>query len=104
MRVLLGNGANVNYQDKDAWTPLQQAVNSGLVREARCLLRHGADMEIRTTDDGLTVLERVQDMKEGEGDEATNRAELLDLLHVVRSQRRAQTETYPKTVAEDREK
>jgi serine/threonine-protein phosphatase 6 regulatory ankyrin repeat subunit B len=103
MRVLIGNGANVNYQDKDAWTPLQQAVNSGLVREARCLLRHGADMEIRTTDDGLTVLERVQDMKEG-GDEATNRAELLDLLHVVRSQRISETETYRKTVAKETEK
>ena len=60
--LLIEHGANVNYADRDNWTPLHQAVHNGDYDSAQRLLDAGADINIRTTDDGLTVMERVRDM------------------------------------------
>ncbi|KAF2656533.1 ankyrin [Lophiostoma macrostomum CBS 122681] len=58
--ILLDHGANVNYGDKDNWTPLHQAVHKREVDLVELLLSAGADVNVRTTDDGLTVEERMR--------------------------------------------
>jgi ankyrin repeat protein len=60
-RELIRYGADVNYKDGEGWTPLHQAVFEGDAEVARVLIEEGADVEVRTTDDGLTVLERADD-------------------------------------------
>lgn len=60
--MLIRHGADVNYADKDGWTPLHQAVLHGDIEVSRSLVELGADLHARTTDDGLTVLERAQDI------------------------------------------
>ncbi|KAF1953309.1 ankyrin [Byssothecium circinans] len=60
---LIQHGADINYADRDGWTPLHQAVYNRDRRVARLLVLEGADVHARTTDDGLTVLERADDVE-----------------------------------------
>jgi ankyrin repeat protein len=60
--VLIDNGANVNYKDKDEWSPLHQAIYRRDYEFAEVLRMNGADAEVRTTDDGLSVMERAMDL------------------------------------------
>ena len=64
--VLIANGANVNYKDKDGWSPLHQAIHKRDYELAEVLLMSGADagaeIRVRTTDDGLSVMERAMDL------------------------------------------
>lgn len=64
--VLIVNGANVNYKDKDGWSPLHQAIHKRDYELAAVLRMSGADagaeIRVRTTDDGLSVMERAMDI------------------------------------------
>lgn len=64
---LIEGGADVHYADQDGWTPLHQAVNSGDVEVAKLLVAAGAKLGCRTTDDGLTVMERAMDLEDWGG-------------------------------------
>jgi hypothetical protein len=61
--MLIKHGANVHYADKDGWTPLHQAVCNGDTNVAIALVEAGAKLDARTRDDGLSVLERAEDME-----------------------------------------
>lgn len=92
-KVLIDHGANVNYADRDLWTPLHQAVESNQLEEARMLLIAGADMSIRTTDDGLTVRERAEDKQNK--DVRENFLKLLDEFEVSRWRESEDEKLYP---------
>lgn len=62
--LLIKRGANVNYEDKDGWTPLHQAVFNKELTSVGILMRAGAEIDVRTTDDGLNVLERAEDTED----------------------------------------
>jgi ankyrin repeat protein len=66
-RILIDHGADVNYADKDDWTPLHQAVHKRDTALVKLLLSAGADFKIRTTDDGLTIEERMQHVDDVRG-------------------------------------
>lgn len=68
VELLLKHGANANHADKDGWTPLHQAVYNDMEETALVLIRAGATLDARTTDDELTVLERATDMEKWELD------------------------------------
>jgi hypothetical protein len=63
VEMLIKHGANVHYADKDGWTPLHQAVCNGDTNVAIALVEAGAKLDARTRDDGLSVLERAEDME-----------------------------------------
>jgi len=64
VEMLIASGADVHYKDKDGWTALHQAVFNGDTEAALVLVDEGANVDARTTDDGLTVIERAEDMWE----------------------------------------
>ncbi|ORY15589.1 ankyrin repeat-containing domain protein, partial [Clohesyomyces aquaticus] len=64
VELLISRGANVDYADKDNWTPLHQAVSNKDYHTAVQLVRAGASVDVRTTDDGLTVMERAKDLND----------------------------------------
>ena len=43
INALLDMGANINYQDKDKWTPLQWAINNHQWAVVELLIKRGAD-------------------------------------------------------------
>jgi len=59
---LIANGANVNYKNKDGWSPLHQAIHERDYGLAEVLQMNGAEVGLRTTDDGLSVMERAMDI------------------------------------------
>lgn len=84
LRELIARGANVNYADRDGWTPLHQAISSAEFDCAAELLRAGADMEARTTDDGFKPMERAQNLKNVEESEM-----MIDVLYAAKRTKRA---------------
>ena len=77
--ILLDHGANLDYADKDEWTPLHQAVYKEEYGLVELLLSAGADSTVRTTDDGLTVEERMRHL-----DCINGRAVLIPILRKAR--------------------
>jgi ankyrin repeat protein len=61
-KLLIERGANIHYADADNWTPLHQAVFNSDLETCAALLRAGADVYVRTTDDGLNIIERAMDI------------------------------------------
>jgi ankyrin repeat protein len=60
---LLAAGASVNLKGINDWTPAHMAAASDDVEALRILVRHGADLSIRTTiDDYATPLEEAQNL------------------------------------------
>jgi len=55
VEMLLKNGANPNYRDKDGWTPLHYAAYRGRVDVAELLIKHGAEINAKDND-GATPL------------------------------------------------
>ena len=47
IRLLLENGADINVQNTDGWTPLHRASSDGLQEAVRLLLEHGADVVVK---------------------------------------------------------
>lgn len=87
MRRLLARGANVNYADRDGWTPLHQTISSVEDDCAAELIKAGADLSARTTDDGMTPMERAQNLK------VQSEAELMmDVLWAGMRRKRARKE------------
>lgn len=72
--ILIDFGANVNYANKDNWTPLHRAVSSMDNYMVEILLKAGADVDVRTTDDGLNVMERAEDIPHKEYSEVAVRS------------------------------
>jgi ankyrin repeat protein len=60
--ILIAYGANVNYKDKDNCSPLHQAIAKRCYGLVEVLLMNGAEIDVRTTDDGLTAMERAMDI------------------------------------------
>ncbi|KAF2796222.1 ankyrin [Melanomma pulvis-pyrius CBS 109.77] len=58
--ILVHFGANVNYADKDNWTPLHQTVSCMRRSVVEALLVAGTDVDFRTKDEGLNVMERAK--------------------------------------------
>jgi ankyrin repeat protein len=48
LNLLIQAGATINLQARTGWTALHSAADNGHVEAARCLLRHKADMSIRS--------------------------------------------------------
>ena len=77
VQFLLRQGANVNAQRDDLWTPLHLAINVGNLKVARMLLEHQADVNVRN-DEGqaplhlLSIWKALQDE-----DEESDLAKLL---------------------------
>jgi ankyrin repeat protein len=63
---LIANGANVNYKNKNGWSPLHQAIHERDYGLAEILLMNGAKVGVRTMDDGLSVMERAMDIPKQE--------------------------------------
>jgi ankyrin repeat protein len=61
-QALLDYGADVNHTDPNGWTPVHHAVNRCWVKVYAVLVRNGADLDLKTSDDGLTARERLQRM------------------------------------------
>ncbi|CAO2650642.1 Nn.00g019340.m01.CDS01 [Neocucurbitaria sp. VM-36] len=74
-RLLVENGAELDYRDPWGWTPAHWAVERRSVGAFRVLVASGADVMARTEDDGLSVVERI----EGIADERV-RWRFLDVL------------------------
>lgn len=94
VKTLIARGANVNYKDRDCWTPLHQAVENDHFEEAKMLLHAGADMSVRTTDDGMTVRERAEDKEDKEV--AKNFVKLLDEFEEFRRKKAEHEKSLPK--------
>ncbi|KAI4686635.1 uncharacterized protein J4E84_005916 [Alternaria hordeiaustralica] len=58
-QALIDHGAHVNHTDENGWTPLHYAVSRCWVKAFAVLRQAGADMDMRTRDDGLSVKERL---------------------------------------------
>ncbi|KAI4946132.1 hypothetical protein J4E91_007575 [Alternaria rosae] len=58
-QALIDHGANVNHADENGWTPLHYAVSRCWVKAFAVLRQAGADMDMRTRDDELSVTERL---------------------------------------------
>lgn len=87
IRLLLEAGADIHYADKDGWTPLHQAVHAGDTEAALILVQAGASVEPRTTDDGLTVRERVVDMWKWSEKRQVVRPKVLKMAAMQREQK-----------------
>jgi len=70
LRLLLEHGADINVQNRIAWTPLIMASFNGAVEVVRLFLENSADVEAKTSD-GKTALQ----VAAGEGHE-----EVVELL------------------------
>ncbi len=46
-RILLAHGADINARDKAGWTPLDHAIETGLVRMPEALAKVGAKKGVR---------------------------------------------------------
>ncbi|KAL1607807.1 Ankyrin repeat and SAM domain-containing protein 6 [Paraconiothyrium brasiliense] len=98
--MLIRAGADIHYADKDGWTPLHQAVLAGTAGVAIKLLDAGASLDARTTDDGLTVRERANDMWSwGEGCRSV-RPQLLQIAADRREERQRKEAAGTKVVEE----
>ncbi|EUC37610.1 hypothetical protein COCCADRAFT_33139 [Bipolaris zeicola 26-R-13] len=60
--LLLDHGANVNHAEPNGWTPVHRAIERCWVNAFEVLVRHGADLEAKTNDDGLSARERMRSM------------------------------------------
>ena len=60
--LLLDHGANVNHAEPNGWTPVHRAIERCWVNAFEVLVRNGADLEARTTDDELSARERMRRM------------------------------------------
>lgn len=58
-RLLLDRGADIEAKDKYGWTPLHQAVGFRNLKVFAELVAHGGDIGSRSTDDCLSVFERI---------------------------------------------
>ncbi|KAI4912360.1 uncharacterized protein J4E92_009990 [Alternaria infectoria] len=58
-QALIDHGAHVNHADENGWTPLHYAVSRCWVKAFAVLRQAGADMDMKTRDDGLSVKERL---------------------------------------------
>jgi ankyrin repeat protein len=63
-QLLVGRGAHVNHKSGHDWTSLHRAVASGDVEMFTILMKAGGDVGARTTDDGLDVLERIEEVED----------------------------------------
>jgi ankyrin repeat protein len=63
-QLLITHGANVNHREEDGWTGLHRAVESGDIEMFNVLLKAGGDVGARTRDDGLNVIERIEEVKD----------------------------------------
>jgi L-ascorbate metabolism protein UlaG (beta-lactamase superfamily) len=54
--ALVINGAKVNLLSNDGFTPLQYAVRSGNIEAVRCMLDHGAFLNVKDEEQGCTEL------------------------------------------------
>jgi ankyrin repeat protein len=66
VQVLITHGADVHRKDRNGWTCLHRAVREGNVDIFKVLLGAGANVTVRTTDDGLDVCERIEDVEDEE--------------------------------------
>lgn len=60
--ALVQHGADVHHAEPNGWTPLHHAVDRCWVKTYEVLLDNGADVNAKTSDDGLTVTERMERM------------------------------------------
>ncbi|KAI4679461.1 hypothetical protein J4E81_010407 [Alternaria sp. BMP 2799] len=58
-QALIDHGADVNHADENGWTPLHYAVSKCWVKAFTVLRQAGADMDMRTRDNGLSIQERL---------------------------------------------
>jgi ankyrin repeat protein len=65
-QILITHGADVHCKDRNGWTCLHRAVREGNVDIFKVLLGAGANVTVRTTDDGLDVCERIEDVEDEE--------------------------------------
>jgi ankyrin len=61
-QILNDHGADIDHIDKKGLTLLHRAVIYEDVELFRTLLKNGASTQVRATSDGLTVLERIEDL------------------------------------------
>jgi ankyrin repeat protein len=64
LQVLLSREANVNERDSSGITPLEAALKNTFPRCAKMLIEEGADVNIVFSDDGLTPLISVAQLKD----------------------------------------
>ncbi|KAH7114381.1 ankyrin repeat-containing domain protein [Dendryphion nanum] len=76
LKILMAAGANINYADRDGWTPLHQTFSAVEEDCAEALLAAGADVDCRTTDDGMNIRERAEGLEKRDSDI------MLDVLYV----------------------
>lgn len=77
-RMLLAHGADINCKDKDNWSPIHGAVYNCNFSVAEVLLRAGAAVSVRTTDDGRNAIDRMQDCCDEK-----DRGEFYDMLQAL---------------------
>jgi ankyrin repeat protein len=58
--ILIGFGAAVNHADNNGWTTLHFAVASENLGMFTVLVQNGANVDARASDDGISVVERVE--------------------------------------------
>jgi ankyrin repeat protein len=64
--LLITHGCEPNHEDVHGWTPAHYAVASGNLPVLRVLLLQGVDADARTKDDGVSVIERIEDVVDKE--------------------------------------
>ncbi|USP74194.1 hypothetical protein yc1106_01468 [Curvularia clavata] len=62
VEALIQAGADVNHAEPNGWTPVHHAVRRCWVAAYAVLVEHGADVEARTADDGMSAKERMERM------------------------------------------